>query len=263
MNYHDYVTDDAHTDSRARPRVQTASRVIRILTAVAESENGLTTRELSDQLGIGRQALYHLLHTLTASGALTRTSANRIVLGLGMVTIARGLERQLSPSEHLDPLVRKIASMTGETAYAAGWRNGEVHVLAVASGTGPVRAAETPLGYVGHAHARASGKLLLAVARPELREEYFRTHDLDPCTPHTKTSVEDLTAEFEQIKRQGFSLDEEEFAVGLSCVAIPLDASSAPLVAAVSAPTQHFRENLDRNLEVLQTVARGSEPMSR
>src|SRR5256885_812894 len=110
---------DVPADTEApRPRVQSVARAIGILLAIAQSENGLTTKEISERVKIGRHATYHLLHTLTSTGMVTRDDRNRHVLGLRVGTLAEGFTRQLAPSEHLAPMVRALAQETSEACYA-------------------------------------------------------------------------------------------------------------------------------------------------
>lgn len=245
------------TVSPPRPRVQSAARAVEILVAVSQSENGLTTREISERLAMGRQAVYHLLHTLVGAGMLTRDDRNRYLLGLRVGTLAEGFARQLAPSEHLAPIVRALAQETGETAYAAGWWSGEIMTLAVARGTNPVQAAEVPQGYVGNAHARASGKLLLAFATPAVRDAYLDAHPLNRVTTRATTSRRALEAELEAIRARGHALDEEEFAPGLCCVAVPFDGGHSPFVLALSAPSERFARERERYLEIMLRTATG------
>lgn len=117
---------------------------------MAQSDTGLSTKEISERVGIGRQATYHLLHTLAGAGMLTRDDRNRYPLGVRVGTLAEGFTQQLAPSEHLGPIVRELARETGEMAYASGWWSGEISVLAVARGGAwgwlsvRVRCARTP-----------------------------------------------------------------------------------------------------------------------
>ncbi|HZV72250.1 MAG TPA: IclR family transcriptional regulator [Conexibacter sp.] len=249
-------SDGAVADPTApRPRVQSAARAIGILLAIAQSENGLTTREISERVQIGRQAVYHLLHTLSATGMVTRDDRNRYLLGFRVGTLAEGFARQLAPSEHLAPIVRALAQETGETSYASGWWSGEIMTLSFARGTSPVQAAEVPQGYVGNAHARASGKLLLAIATPAVREAYLDAHPLKRLTPNTITNRRALEAELDAIRERGYSIDDEEFAEGLYCLAAPFDKGYSPFVLAVSGPRERFLEQRDRYLAALQRVA--------
>ena len=153
----------ATEDGQAKPRIQSAVRTISILLAVADSPNGLKAKEIMEKLGLSRQVTYHLIHTMHGTGIIRKNDSNRYVLGLATVSIAEGFSRQLAPPEHLARRVRSIVAATGETAYAGGWVDGEIVALATARGESPVGAAQVPQGYSGYAHARAAGKLLLAM----------------------------------------------------------------------------------------------------
>lgn len=239
---------------RERPRVQSVARAVGILLAIAQSEQGLTTKEISERVQIGRQATYHLLHTLASRGMVTR-NGNRYVLGFRVGTLAEGFARQLAPSEHLAPVVRALAQETGETAYASGWWSGEIVAFTSAGGTNPVQAAEVPQGYVGNAHARASGKVLLAFAPASVRDAYLDGHGLNRLTPNTITSRRRLEAVLAEIRERGYGIDDEEFAVGLYCLAVPFDRGYSPFVLGLAAPRHRGVENQDRYLAVMRRIA--------
>lgn len=241
-----------------RPRVQSAARAVNVLLEVARSEKGLTAKEISERLEIGRQATYHILHTLVETGTLTRAEGHRYVLGLQVGILAEGFGRQLAPAEHLAPIVREVARQTGETSYATGWWSNDITVLAVARGSSPVSASEVSQGHVGEAHARASGKLLLAHASPSVRQQYLETHELTALTEKTKTDVASLEEDFAQIRAQGFSEDLEEFAVGLCCLAVPITKADSPFALSISAPRERYLEQRDRYLADLLNFARGA-----
>lgn len=219
---------------------------------IAKSDTGLTTKQISERVPIGRQATYHLLHTLLSSGMVTRDKKNRYLLGLRVATLAEGFSRQLAPSEHLAPIVRALAQETSETAYASGWWSGEIMTLTIAHGTNPVQAAGIAQGYTGDAHARASGKLLLATATSAVRDSYLDSHKLQKLTPKTLTSRAALGDEFEVIRERGYSIDDEEFAEGLYCLAMPFDNGYSPFVVAVSGPRERMLSNKDRYVKILQ-----------
>src|ERR1700744_2126084 len=192
-----------------KPRIRSAVRTISILLAVAESPNGLKAKEIMETLGLSRQVTYHLIHTMHGTGIIRKNDSNRYVLGLATVFIAEGFSRQLAPPEHLARRVRSIVAATGETAYAGGWVDGEIVALATARGESPVGAAQVPQGYSGYAHARAAGKLLLAMVDAATREAYLEKHPLQPRTSKTITDIDQLRREFERIRQQGYSVDYE------------------------------------------------------
>jgi IclR family acetate operon transcriptional repressor len=239
----------------AKPRVQSVARGASILLAVAQSAHGLTTKEISEACGIGRQATYHLIHTLVATGLLARSEGRRYVLGLRIGTLAEAFKRQLDPPEYLAPIVRRIAVETGETAYAVGWRNGEIVAFSRARGANSVQAAEIPEGQAGDAHARATGKLLLAYATPDGRRDYLAAHPLSRRTPNTVTDAGVLESQLAKIRDQGYVIESEEFAIGISCIATALDGGMAPFALGLSAPTERCLANADRYLEVMRRAS--------
>jgi IclR family acetate operon transcriptional repressor len=240
---------------RAKPRVQSVARAAAILVAVGESESGLTTKEISESVEINRQTAYHLIHTLTGAGLLTRNERGLCVLGLRVGTLAEGFRRHLAPPERLAAFVRRIASETGETAYAAGWVEGEIVTLSVVRGQNAIQASAVPQGLAADGHARASGKLLLAYATPGVRADYLEHHPLTPRTPHTITSRDRLEAELDEIRRLGYATDREEFTLGLCCLAVPLDDGGAPYTFGVSAPAERFTTSFTAYLEIMTRAA--------
>lgn len=249
------ANEDRPADAEPRARVQSAARAIGILLAIAQSDSGLTAREISDRVGIGRQATYHLLHTLTSTGMVMRNGSNRYVLGLRVGTLAEGFKRQLTPSAHLDPIVRAAAHETGEMAYAAGWWGGEIMALTFARGANPIQAIEVPQGYVGVAHARASGKVLLAFAPPAVRDAYLDAHPPTKVTAHTITTRKALERELTAVREQGYATDLEEFRMGLCCLAVPLDDGYSPFTLGIAVPRERFAHEKDRYIEVLLRLA--------
>jgi IclR family acetate operon transcriptional repressor len=239
-----------------KPRVQSALRAISILLAVSESSNGLKVKDITDKLGLSRQVTYHLIHTLHATGIIRKNESNRYVLGLAAVAIAEGFHRQLAPPEHLARRVRSIVAATEETAYAGGWVDGEIVALATARGQSPVGAAQIPQGYSGHAHARAAGKLLLAIADPALCEAYLDTHPRVARTARTITDREELLNEFKLIRDRQYSLDNEEFHEGIRCLAVPVEGLGGRFVLGISVPSGRFEQNFSHYLAVLTNAAR-------
>ncbi len=246
----------APEEGQLKPRIQSAVRTVSILLAVADSPNGLKAKEIMDKLGLSRQVTYHLIHTLHGTGIIRKNDANRYVLGLAAVSIAEGFSRQLAPPEHLARRVRSIIAMTGETAYAGGWLDGEIVALATARGESPVGAAQVPQGYSGYAHARAAGKLLLAMVEPSVREAYLAKHPLEARTRNTITDRDELMKEFERIRTCSYSIDNEEFHEGLQCLAVPVEGLGGRFVLGISVPKQRFAENFDRYLAALLTAAK-------
>jgi DNA-binding IclR family transcriptional regulator len=237
-------------------RVQSAARTMDVLIAVAGADGGgMSAGTISDQVGLPRQVVYHLVHTLVEMGVLRKIGRGSYVLGPKVAPIAQGFRRQVVGSDMLLTFAEQAASATGETAYVVGWLDDEIVVLATARGTGILQAAEVPKGTAGDAHARASGKLLLAMAPDSELDRYLDQHPLTKRTPNTKTSRSALIRELAEIRQNWVSREREEYEIGLSCVAVPLGNAPSMLALGISAPAQRLDHRLEEQLESLRSVA--------
>lgn len=206
-------------------------------------------------LGLTVPTTHHLLNTLAAEGLAVKDSRRRYVLGPRVAVLADGLVRQAVP-EYLARPLRALAHESGETAYLAAWGDGEIRALASVEGANAVRVAGVERGPYRHAHARATGKLLLAFARDGVRDAYLAAHPLERLTPRTIVDRAALEAELAAIRERGCAEDHEEFADGVACVSAPLLVDGV-LVAAftLSAPSQRFDARREALVEAVRRAA--------
>jgi IclR family transcriptional regulator, acetate operon repressor len=231
----------AQDEPRSQTRIQSVSRAVALLLAVAESENGVTAKALSVRFGLSLPTTYHLLTTLWAEGLLAKDDARTFRLGLGAATIAEGYQRHSSVPAAYHRALQKAVNRTGETAYLSVWRGSGVKVLETVEGAHAVRVVGLDVGYSEDMHARASGKLLLAFASHEVREMALDGMQLRQLTPHTITKKSALIKELAEIRRAGLSFDREEFQLGVTCVSAPIwSGDGVAACITVSSPTNRF-----------------------
>lgn len=247
----------ATLETEEKPRVQTAARTVRVLTEVAiAAPKGVSAKAISDSLGLPRQVVYHLVHTLVNMGILRKANGSNYVLGLAVAPIAEGFRLQLGAGDLLSRYAVMAANATGETAYVVGWVGDEIVVMASARGSSAIAAQEIPHGAAGDAHARASGKLLLSQLSTEALDNYLARHPLNGRTPNTITKRQVLDEAFVKIREEATAYDHEEWTPGLACMAVPLGSRRAiRMVLGISAPAERFYANLERYRSTLVNIA--------
>jgi IclR family acetate operon transcriptional repressor len=231
--------------SRSRPptQIQSVSRAAQLLLFVAEGVDGQTAKECADALALPPATTHHLLTTLVAERLLAKDAKRRYHLGSKVGALADAFERQLLPPEHLLGPLRQLADTTGETAHLCAWRHGEPVALASVEGSHAVRVSAVHTGLEGGANARASGKLLLALAPEATRQAYLARHPLESFTPRTIVNHEELEHELAEIRARGYAIDDEEFTPGVACVAAPISTGETVIgTYSVSVPVGRFRE---------------------
>jgi IclR family acetate operon transcriptional repressor len=249
---------------KPRTRIQSASRAVQLLLLVARRPDGATASEAAAGVGLAVPTAYHLLATLADEGLLARDSRRRFVLGPRVGVLADAFLRDGAVPEYLAGPLQRLAEETQETAYLTAWRGGEIHALDSVEGANAVRVGGVARGPYRFPHARATGKLMLAFARADLRRAILAGAPLEPLTPRTITDRATLEVELAEIRERGWAEDHEEFAEGASCVAAPVLLDEVAVAAyTVSAPTDRFNRRHDELLAAVQraaTSAAGPDP---
>nr|WP_284144924.1 IclR family transcriptional regulator [Tianweitania aestuarii] len=155
-------------------------------------------------------------------------------------------------------ILRQVVDATGETCNFVTRNGTEAIYLARAESNWPLRVHLEPGSHVP-LHCTASGKLLLAHMDEQSRERLLASIQLDAYTPATITMRDALDVEFAKILCDGFSLDLEEFIVGLMAIAVPVLDRNGRVVASLAchAPTPRMSLDLARRyVPTLQVAAR-------
>jgi DNA-binding IclR family transcriptional regulator len=86
-------------------------------------------------------------------------------------------------------------------------------------------------------HSSAVGKALLAFLDPQEIDAILNDYDYVVQTPKTIRDRDTLLEELERIRRNGYSVDDEENEPGVRCAATPIRDHTGAVVAAVSVST--------------------------
>ncbi|WP_261770937.1 IclR family transcriptional regulator [Rhodococcoides corynebacterioides] len=236
--------------------IASVSRAFTVMTMIADSAAPLSAKDLAAAVGTPLPTMYHMINTLLAENVLLRNGIGGYRLGPRLGILSDAYLEQGEPVALLETPLKEMAATTGETAYISAWRNGNIEVVATAEGHHAVRVMQLQRGAHGHAHARASGKLLLAYARPGLREQYLREHALDALTEHTIIDADELKDDLEKVRNRGYATDLEEFTADVSCLAVPVLINGRIIAAfTISSPTSRFERRREEMIAVALRTA--------
>jgi DNA-binding IclR family transcriptional regulator len=244
--------------------IRSVARASQILIYLGQQPDGRTAKEVAAAVRLPLPTAYHLLGTLVGEGLLAKDSRRNYYVGPRLHSIADAYLHQFTPPEQLVAPLHHLAEATDETAYIGCWRHDELAVLACVEGRNAVRVSGVDVGVVESAHARASGKALLAFAPESVSASYLRRNPLTAVTSRTIVDPDEFRLELERIRVRGFAMDEEEFRDGVACVAAPVIANGSTVaVYSVSAPVERFRRRrqeliervLDASREAVESIA--------
>ncbi len=229
----------AAPSARRNSNVQALTRAMGALNILAQHDLGMTLSELARAAGLAPSTAHRLLTTLQDE-RFVRFDAEtmRWLVGVQAFIVGNAFLQSRDVGRIARPFLRRLVEETGETANLAIEDEGMAVYLGQVESRQLVRAIAKPGGRV-FMHSSALGKAILAaMPRPEA-VRIIRERGLPVFTPRTIDEPGRLLRHLDQVRAQGFGLDDQEYALGLRCVAAAvLDADSLPIAAvSVSGPT--------------------------
>jgi DNA-binding IclR family transcriptional regulator len=216
-------------------------RGLSILEALAESP-GLALTEIAARLDAPKGSIHRHLGVLERHGYVTRSpDTKRYALGPRLIHLGYSARRQLKLGTTAEPLMEALRDRFNETVHLAVFDDNQVtHVHAVVS-RHPLKM-DAAVGEPALAHVSALGKALMAWGPAGRVDDVIARRGLPRLTQHTLCTPEELESDLELSRDRGFTLDNEESAIGLRCVGAPVWGASGEVVAALSlsAPAQRL-----------------------
>jgi DNA-binding IclR family transcriptional regulator len=229
-------------DDSQRYSIRAIDRALRILMGFTTAEAELTIGALAASAEVPRSTAFRILATLEAAGFVERGSvADTYRLGPSALLVGGAALRQLDFQQRLRPQLEALMQASGETVHLVIFRDQQTLVVDKIDSYHAIRLVSN-IGFRSPLHATSAGKLLLAYQPSAHIDHILSDYTFTPFTERTITDADELRRHFAQIRRQGYALDEEEFEVGLRCIAAPLRDSSHDVLAGVSisGPTQRM-----------------------
>ena len=165
------------------------------------------------------------------------------MIGVEAYRIGSGFLNRINLVEAAQPIMQALVRETEETANLAIVDEGEVVFVRQIESPNPIRAFFRP-GTRSKMHASGAGKALLAQKSKQDVEAILQRHGLEQFTNNTITKPGELFEELGRIHSKGWSFDDQERYLGMSCVAAPVFGPKDEPVAAisVSGPSARFTE---------------------
>jgi len=193
-----------------------------VLESIARAEQPVTLSELMRACALPKGTLYHALALFEHAEYVARDSQGRgYVVGPRLGSLALAVVRAEAVSQESHVILSRLCSELGETCNLAVLRKGEVSFFDRVEADWPLRLHLCP-GTTLAPHSCASGKLLLALSNGSQGRTFLSSMKLTRLTKRTITDARAFDKELEAICMAGYSVDNEEHAVGLSCVAVPV-----------------------------------------
>lgn len=232
--------------------VQTLGKALDIINYIKDnpSSEGVSLSEISKALGIGKSGVHRLLDTLMAYNFVEKNNDNSTSyrLGWGLYHAGNAVPKQhiLSGSNYIS-VIEKLCRTFSETVNIGLYNNYETIVIHRIEPNVILRT-NTQVGQREPLYCTALGKLFLSQMDDEEILRYIKK--IKPTKKTEKTIVDSkaILSEIEQVRKNGYSLDNEEFVDGMICIAMPIKDFMGKIIygISVSGPSNRMTEEKRR-----------------
>lgn len=235
------------SSTRETSGVKSLMKALRILKLFQSDKPGWTAREVEESLGYHKSSVQRLVSTLEKEGFLERSNENRAGFRLGpqLIYLSNVAAQGADLQRVARPSLERLAQLTKETAHLCVVDESQCYYLDKIDSPQSIRIV-TYVGQRLYLHCTGVGKALMSGMNPDEVDIIIDERGLLRFTPNTITSRDQLLEELQRIRDRGFAIDNEEFEVGLKCIAAPIFDSKGAVVAAMSfsGPSQRLTPEL-------------------
>ena len=236
--------------------IQSLARGLMILEIMAKHDSGVGITELADQLKVNKATASRLVGTLMAHGFISRYPQGRTYqLGPMLVSLSRHLITRMPLRDTAKPFLRKLVELSGECAHLAIYAQGKALYIDQVESVSSLRV-NAEVGQMAPLHCTALGKVLLAIGSFPLPEK------LERHTLHTITDPMQLLDELNQVRLQGYAVDNEEYDESVRCIAAPVCDFRGKLLGAIGISGPAARLNPERMAFLIPEVVKVASELS-
>jgi DNA-binding IclR family transcriptional regulator len=229
----------------ARETGSALGKAMAVLETVIDDDYPVTLPDLARRLDMPRQTAHRVVRQLVELGLLQRDVAqDEYSIGARMSRLARRALQRSSRRGGLHAVLVALTERLGETCNLGILDGHEVLYLDRVECDWPLRVRLEAGSHVP-VHCTAIGKLLLAHMADAARERLLKALPLTRHTANTLTEPRALARSFAEIREMGYSVNNEEFALGLIALAVPVRDRQGEVVAGLAVHAPAARMSLD------------------
>lgn len=220
--------------------VKSAEKTLAVLLAFSATQPRLTVTQVAEATDLTRAAARRFLLTLVDLGYLA-TDGPTYELTPRVLDVGAGFLAGLDLPKIAHPHLTALAHRLDESATLSVLDGDEVVYIARVAAP-RLHSVTVNVGRRLPAWATSMGRVLIAALPDAARETLLARVEITPFTDHTVSSADELRAEIDRVRAQGWSFVSQELDEGLRGLAVPVRRGGEVLAALnVSVHASHLR----------------------
>jgi len=236
--------------------VKSLVKALDVLECFSVEQPELGVSEIARKLNLQKSTIHNILTTFQNCGYITKNPVNsKYTLGLKVLHLAYIVSSHHGLRDLFLPYLNRIAQETREVCYFGILDNLEVLYIEAAYPT-TQQQTRNILGERAPLYCTGLGKAMMAYL-PEEEFSQVVSSPLRQFTGYTLTDPAALRSQMEEIRTNGYAVDNMEHEFGIRCVAVPVFGTDGRVIASVSVsgPSPRFDpETIIRDANLIHEI---------
>lgn len=248
--------------SKGRYNITALQRGLGLLNLFAKMEKGLPAAEVAKRSGLPASTVHRILANLETAGFLNCDHSGTYHLGIACVSLGQAARGQLDVRRVSIPHLQELNYRTRETVHLTVRHDLSAVYVEKLDSLEPLRI-YSRIGAAVPLYCTAVGKVLLAFMPDAHREKILDQLVLKRFTENTVGSLQELQAQLQRVRRDGFAFDLEEHEPHIRCIAAPIWDHTGSVNASFSVTGPAVRMSTARLREIARLIREVSMRISR
>jgi IclR family pca regulon transcriptional regulator len=213
----------------------------------------MTLTEVAERAGMNRAAARRFLLTLVKEG-YAESEGRNFSLRPKVLELGRSVIPTMTFADLAQPLLDDLATELDETCYVSVLDDQSVVYILRASGKRLI-GVNLEVGSRMPAWLMSSGRVLAAALAPDERDSWLAGVKLERRTEKTVRTKAGLAREIKRVGRQGWSVVDEEYEIGMRSLSVPVQDRHGTAFAALNVTCPSSRVSVEQmNGDFLQAL---------
>lgn len=242
--------------------IQSIERAADVLELFLKSEQEFSVKEISDKLGLSKSTIHGIIKTLEYRGYLQQNPDDlKYLLGMKLFELGNKISNNLDLGKIARPIIKDLVEEFKETVHLVAFDRGEAIYIEKLDGPRALRI-YSQIGKRAPIHCTGVGKAILAYQEEKEIDRLLSNTKLESFTEYTMTDKNAIKKQLQIIRKQGYSIDDEEIELGLKCVAAPIFNHKGKVIGAISCASPKIRLTDERLTEVAEGIKQAAAKIS-
>lgn len=233
-----------------------------VLQVLARSPGALTVSAIASLLAMPKPTAHRIVRMLESEGMVQReVGTHRFVAGQRLRDFAFDILGETLRRAPQRAVLDRLSRQVGETCNLGIMVDSSIVYIERVETTWPFGLRFEP-GSKVPVHCTAIGKLFLSFLPRPRQQELLGVLDLTRQTDNTITDPIRLSAELARIRDEGVSTDNEEFLVGVVCLAVPVTTAEGQIIAGLAISAPSARLSMKQAMQQLPNLRQAARTLS-